>query len=253
MPKQNFNLVQLTDLHLLADPKANYRDVNTRAHFLTALKKTKQLKPDLLILTGDLAEDEQLATYQWLYQQLEQSGLTWQWLPGNHDQPELMAHFSPTDFYLQTEHWQILGLNSHLAEATQGRLEAKQLERLKEALNNPKPLLIALHHPPIQVGSLWKDKLALENSTEFWSLLKNQTQAKLVVFGHVHQAFSQTKYHTLNLATPATAVQFTINSDDFAIDPQAPAAIRLIKLRPAGLYSTRLIHFHNFFTHNLSG
>lgn len=245
MYKQVFRLIQLTDLHLLADPKANYRGVNTRAHFLAALKEAKQLKPNLLILTGDLAEDELPATYQWLYQQLEKSGLTWQWLPGNHDQPALMASFSPTDFYLQTPDWQILGLNSHLPEATQGKLDTQQLARLKEALNNPKPLLITLHHPPLPVGSQWKDKLALENSNEFWRLLTDQPQAKLVVFGHVHQAFSQTKHHSLNLATPATSVQFTANSEEFAIDLSAQPAIRLIKLKPAGLYSTRLICFPN--------
>lgn len=245
MSKQAFRLVQLTDLHLLADPQANYRGVNTRTHFLTALKEAKRLNPDLLMLTGDLAEDEQWATYQWLYQQLKKSGLTWQWLPGNHDQPARMAYFSPTDFYLQTPDWQVLGLNSHQPKAAQGKLDTQQLERLKEALNNPKPLLIALHHPPLPVGSLWKDKLALENSTEFWRLLKDQPQTKLVVFGHVHQAFSQTKHHSLNLATPAASVQFTANSDKFAIDPTAQPALRLIKLKPAGFYSTCLIHFPN--------
>lgn len=238
-------LVQLTDLHLLADPKARYRGQDTRAHFLAALKEAKQLKPDLLILTGDLAEDEQLATYQWLYQQLENSHLNWQWLAGNHDQPQLMASLSPADFYQQTEHWQILGLNSHLPSATQGRLDDQQLERLKTALNNTKPLLIALHHPPVAVASQWKDKLALENSDEFWALLKNKPQAKLVIFGHVHQAFSQRKYHSLNLATPATAIQFTAEVDNFAIDNTALPALRLICLKPAGQYSTRLIYFPN--------
>ena len=245
MTELPFRLVQLTDLHLLADPKASYRGKDTRANFLEGLALAKRLKPDLLILTGDLAEDEQLVTYQWLYQQLEASGLAWQWLAGNHDQPELMNGFKQSDFYQQTENWQVLGLNSHLPNATQGRLAASQLVRLKQALNNHKPLLIALHHPPVAVGSEWKDALALQNADEFWAILKDQPQAKLVVFGHVHQAFSQPKYHSLNLATPATSAQFTANANRFEINLTALPALRLIRLKATGVYSTRLIYFPN--------
>ncbi|NLW04692.1 MAG: hypothetical protein GX029_05630 [Pseudomonadaceae bacterium] len=243
MTYHTFRLVQLTDLHLLANPETNYRGENTATRFLAGLAIAKRLNPDLLLLTGDLAEDEQLATYQWLYQQLEKSGLAWQWLPGNHDQPKLMAGLRPTDFYQLTEHWQLLGLNSHLPKATQGRLAKAQLEKLKLALSNPKPLLIALHHPPIAVNSHWKDALALENAAEFWSLLEDKNHAKLVVFGHVHQAFSCHKYHSHTLATPATAIQFTANSHSFTIDNSALPAVRLIRLKPAGRYSTRLIYF----------
>jgi len=245
MTKKTFRLVQLTDLHLLADPRARYRGKATRTSFLNALALATRLKPDLLLLTGDLAEDEQPATYLWLYQQLENSQLTWQWLPGNHDQPEQMNRLKPSDFYQQTEAWQILGLNSHLPGATQGKLAASQLKQLKRALEKNTPLLIALHHPPVKVGSEWKDALALENAEAFWALLKDKPQAKLVIFGHVHQAFSCYKHHSLNLATPATSVQFTANTDNFALSPSAAAALRLIRLKPTGYFSTRLIYFPN--------
>ena len=238
-----FRVVQLTDLHLLADAKARYRGANTRAHFLTALALTQRLKPNLLLLTGDLAEDEQLATYQWLYKQLTASGLAWQWLPGNHDNPSLMRQFSPSHFHQQTPHWQIVGLNSHLPNHTQGRLAPQELALLQQALNNPKPLLLALHHPPVSVNSQWKDAIALENAAEFWAKLKHQPQARLVVFGHVHQAFASKNYHSHTLATPASSVQFTADSNTFAISQLALPALRLIRLKPAGRYSTRLIYF----------
>lgn len=238
-------VIQLTDLHLLADPNARYRGKDTRSHFLAGLKLAVRLKPDLLLLTGDLAEDEQLATYQWLYQQLNNSGLNWQWLPGNHDNPALMASFSPTDFHQQTLHWQILGLNSHLPNQTQGELDATQLERLQHALTNPKPLLIALHHPPVAVNSQWKDAIALQNSAVFWKLLNDQHHARLVIFGHVHQAFSSSQQQTNVFATPAISVQFTENSNDFAISPAALPALRLIRLKPKGIFTSRLIYFLN--------
>lgn len=238
-------VVQLTDLHLLADPNALYRGKDTRSHFLAGLKLAVRLQPDLLLLTGDLAEDEQLGTYQWLYQQLKNSGLNWQWLPGNHDNPAIMASFQPTDFHQQTQYWQILGLNSHLPNQTQGNLDTTQLQRLQCALINPKPLLIALHHPPVAVNSLWKDAIALQNSAVFWKLLKDQNHARLVIFGHVHQAFSSSQQQTNVFATPASSVQFTEDSDKFAISPVALPALRLIRLKPKGVFTTRLIYFLN--------
>lgn len=237
-----FRVVQLTDLHLLADPCADYRGKNTRANFLAVLKLAKRLQPDLLLLTGDLAEDEQHTTYQWLQQQLKNSGLNWQWLPGNHDNPALMAHFKPTDFYQKTQHWQLLGLNSHWPNHTQGQLNAQQLERIQQALTNPKPLLIALHHPPVAVGSLWKDSLALHNTAEFWALLKDQQQAKLVLFGHVHQAFSGKHHHSQTLATPATSIEFTADSDQFSISPSSQPGLRFIRLQTAGRFSSRVLY-----------
>lgn len=245
MQKTNvFRLVQLTDLHLLADPNACYRGKNTRANFLAVLKLAQHLQPDLLLLTGDLAEDEQHTTYQWLQQQLENSSLNWQWLPGNHDNPALMAHFKPTNFYQQALHWQILGLNSHWPNNTQGRLDTQQLEHLKTALTNPKPLLIALHHPPVPVGSQWKDSLALHKAAEFWALLKDKQQAKLVIFGHVHQAFSGKHHHSQTFATPATSIEFTANSDQFAISPSSQPGLRLIRLQTAGRFSSRVLYLN---------
>lgn len=235
-----FKLIQLTDLHLLADPAASYRQVDTRRNFLAALRLSQTLQPDLLLLTGDLAEDEQLTTYQWLYQQLQASQLNWQWLPGNHDNPDLMRSLRADTFYLETSHWQILGLNSHVAQLTAGRLSAVELQGLRQALTQPKPLLLALHHHPVAVGSTWKDSIGLENAAEFWQLLAGKPQVKLVIFGHVHQEFSGYHQQVRVLATPATSIEFTPLSAEFSLGAATPA-LRQICLLPDANHTTQVI------------
>lgn len=247
-------VVQMTDLHLLADPAALFKGEDTRKRFLQALALTRKLAPDLLILTGDLAQDEAQATYLWLYQQLQNTGLQWCWLPGNHDDPELMQLFAPAVFYHQTPHWQLLGLNTRLPGRPEGQLSEAELQRLQQALACNKPLLVAMHHHPLQVKSRWMDAIALQNAAAVWQLVDKNTRLKLLLCGHVHQPLSRWHQGVQVLASPATALQFTPLQNEFSINNKALPAIRLVRLLPAGVFSSRLLYFNpQHFTHKESG
>lgn len=247
-------VVQMTDLHLLADPEARFKGEDTRRRFLQALALTQQLAPDLLILTGDLAQDEAQDTYAWLHKQLQNSGLQWFWLPGNHDRPELMQGFAPPVFYHQTPHWQLLGLNTRLPGRPEGQLSETELERLQQALRCNKPLLLAMHHHPLQVNSRWMDAIALRNSETFWQLVDKNTVLKLLLCGHVHQPLSRKHQGVQVLASPATALQFTPLRNEFSINNKALPAIRLVRLLTDGVFSSRLLYFDpQNFTHREGG
>ncbi len=235
-------LVQLTDLHLLTDAKAKYRDIYPQVNFLQTLALAQQLKPDYLVLTGDLAEDEQETTYAWLHEQLNLSGLKWLWLAGNHDNAQFMRQFAPTNFYIEELHWLLVGLNSQLFGATQGYLTAEQLELVERALAQPKPVYFALHHHPITVGSTWKDELGLTNATQFNQLLQaTRPKTAIISFGHIHQEFYAQQGHLTYLGCPATSVEFTARSNTFSLTPQALPRLRLLRLSPEGKFSTRVL------------
>lgn len=234
-------LVQLTDLHLLADPEALFKGAYTRQRFLTALQKAKELEPDLLVLTGDLAQDEALPTYQWLAAQLNASQMTWQWLPGNHDAPDLMARWSPPTFAGELAGWQLLGLNSRQPESAAGWLDATELERLEQAVQQQRPLVIALHHHPLAVGSAWMDALALQNSDAFWQRLQAAQQPVVVICGHVHQQQHWQQQQVAVFSTPATAIQFAPHKETFELDLESPPALRWLDLSSKGHYATDVI------------
>jgi len=236
-------LLQLTDLHLLADPEAHFKGVDTRANLLRALQEAQRLAPDLVLLTGDLAQDEKLGSYQWLVDQLETTGLPWHWLPGNHDDPELMTEFAPAVFYQQLENWQLLGLNTRWPDQAAGFLADTELQRLDQALAVDQPLLIALHHHPLAVGSRWMDAIALQNSTEFWQRLQGFQQPLVIICGHVHQEQSWQQQGATVYSTPATALQFAPDCDDFQLDEQAAPGLRWIDLLPEGQWKSEVVRF----------
>ncbi|SFC00278.1 Icc protein [Marinospirillum celere] len=240
---EKLRVIQLTDLHLLAEPGALFKGVDTRKRFLQALEKVQELKADLLLLTGDLAQDEAAATYAWLATELNKSALPWFWLPGNHDDPELMAPWAAPVFEFQQQGWQFLGLNTRQPGSASGRLGTQELERLQVALEQQQPLLIAMHHHPLAVRSAWMDALALEQNEDFWQRVEKATCPPVIICGHVHQEQSWEHRGAQVFSTPATAVQFAPQKDEFQLDLQTPAGLRWLDLQANGDWNTEVVHF----------
>src|SRR5690349_7222081 len=82
-----FRVGQLTDLHLQSEQTAKLRGVPTtivaRDVIAHLVRDADQI--DLLVLTGDLAHDEQLSTYWLLKEFLGPLAGRSLFLPGNHD------------------------------------------------------------------------------------------------------------------------------------------------------------------------
>lgn len=239
----SLRILQLTDLHLLADPLARFRGVDTRANLVQALQQAAKQPPDLVILTGDLAQDESLQTYQWLASHLDATGWNWQWIPGNHDSPEQMACFAPPVFYQQQSAWQLLGLNTRNPGHAAGLLSTDELQRLEQALSLNRPLLIAMHHHPLAVGSRWMDAIALQNNEAFWQLCQGFQQPLVVICGHVHQESYFQHQGASVYSTPATALQFAPQCDDFQLDTLALPGMRWLELQSDGCWKTQVVRF----------
>ena len=87
------HVVQITDPHLFADADGELRGVNTAGSLAAVLHavRRRDWPPDLIVLTGDLAQDESRGAYQRLRHLLEPLDVPVLSLPGNHDDPALMS------------------------------------------------------------------------------------------------------------------------------------------------------------------
>ncbi len=189
-------IAQITDCHLSADPQQKYRGINPYKNLQGLLQKVKELKPDLLLASGDLSEDGSRVSYLALQRLFKPLGIPVLALPGNHDDAELLAETfpgSPVDGAVVSEHgpWQIIRLNSCLPGKPEGRLSENTLAELENLLMNhtQRPRLIAVHHQPVTVGSPWIDKYRLLDPEAFLQLIDQYPDVKAVVWGHVHQVF----------------------------------------------------------------
>ena len=84
-------VAQFSDLHLVGKPGTSCKGIDTWAQLKKMLSNlSSQEAVDALVLTGDIAHDEQYSTYVQLREILEEYNLPYWVIPGNHDSPEFI-------------------------------------------------------------------------------------------------------------------------------------------------------------------
>ncbi|MCU0529142.1 MAG: metallophosphoesterase [Cyanobium sp. Prado107] len=192
-------LLQISDPHLLADGAGTYRGRRPAVHLAEALRRGAALDPlpELLLISGDLCQDESWGGYVCLRQLLEPWPTPVALLSGNHDHPQLLraalgrrAVVAPA--VLEREDSRVVLLDSHQAGRCGGALGAPQRHWLAGLLQRwaqepSRPLLVAVHHPPVPIGDPTMDAIGLDDGPELLELLRPVPSLVALVFGHVHQ------------------------------------------------------------------
>ena len=213
--KPSIRLVQISDPHIYANKEKTLLGVNTYQSFSAVLDliKTDSTPPDLILLTGDLAQDHSEAAYQLVKEAFESFNIP----------------------------------ISQKPKAVEGYLEDTQFDFLENclAMYPNHHAIIVFHHQPIPVGTSWLDKLGLINADKLWETLKRYPQVQTLLFGHVHQAHAGKKNGISYYATPSTCIQFKRNCVDFALE-ELPPGYRWLDLYPNGDMKTDIRRLANY-------
>jgi len=216
---------QITDCHLVADADGSYQGITPYRHLQRLLAS---LQPYPLILTGDLTQDHSEASYQLLADLLKDWPAPVFYLPGNHDDPALMAKvFSAAPFHSANEiwcaGWQLLLLSTK-GETPAGSFANERLVELATRLSAQpqRPAWLFCHHHPKPIGSSI-DKHGLVESNEFCQLLDNTQKVRGLAHGHCHYAYHQVNDSWQIVGCPASSVQFKLSPEWLTEDlgPQA--------------------------------
>ena len=87
-------VLQISDTHLHAAADSRMRGVTTYSTFLAVLEhaqRDRRWPADVIVASGDIVQDESRAGYERFRQSLEPLGVPVLSIPGNHDDPKLMA------------------------------------------------------------------------------------------------------------------------------------------------------------------
>ena len=188
-------LVQISDCHLFSDSQEEFRGVQPHGALERALQHVTEHESgcDYLVISGDLAHDEQRETYLELREMLGDWIPRCRLIPGNHDHREsiheIFAEIVPAEqeavcFEEKLPGWTMLGLDSHIPGEVHGQLSAAQWQWVEERLtdNQEQATILFLHHPPFSVESAWLDEIALRENEQFSALLKRFSQVRVVRF-----------------------------------------------------------------------
>ncbi len=240
------SLLHITDLHILPGSDENFLGINTEYYFhaILELAFAEHHHFDLILVTGDLAQDPCPASYQRILNSLEATNTPCICLPGNHDDYELMQQIFNTSLVscrkqIFLANWQVICLNSQIPGEPGGRLPKQELLFLEDCLTrNPNHhALIAVHHHCFETKSAWMDTMMIENSQELLALIKQYPQSKAIITGHIHQSMDIITGSLRILGTPSTCFQFKPESSALSLDTSSPG-FRLIKLYEDGRIET---------------
>ena len=185
-------IVQLTDLHLFADPDERLFGIPTRETLRDVFAHVAEHagRVDHLVITGDHTHDELPQTYEALREILAPwLGRLWQ-VPGNHDdRATLRSVFGdriqgkdaePIRFTFRADGWLCLGLDTQAPGEVKGLIDEAQVTWVREQLeaHDPSWAVLFMHHPPVLLGSAWMDPIGLEGKELLQELLREDARTR---------------------------------------------------------------------------
>jgi 3',5'-cyclic-AMP phosphodiesterase len=233
--------VQISDTHLFSDPSTRLWDVAPDPMLDRALEELQTLgNPSFILVTGDCSSDGSIDSYQRLERKLDRFGVPVYYLPGNHDDPAVMARLYlgrelPANAKLTQTFdalgWRFVLLDSSVKGEDGGELGDAQRAWLRATLAaQPQThTIVVVHHNPMPVGSAWLDPMMIADANALNAIIETSSQVRAVLFGHVHQVFESRLNGAQYLSAPSTFFQFKPNAARFGQDDRPPG-VRVVRL-----------------------
>lgn len=179
-------IAHLSDPHLTTDPEST-------ARFRRVLDLLPLLGPDVLLVSGDLADHGTAEEYA-VFRDALPTGLPTVYCPGNHDdvptyRRELLGTSDPgpTVSAVDVPGLRVVAIDSTIPGKPEGLLAEDVLAAADEALREADRAVLALHHPPIPIGHPVADTMMLTNPSALAALLDANPQVVACCTGHVHR------------------------------------------------------------------
>lgn len=208
----NLVIAQISDTHVRTDDEGV-----SAAQLRRALDGAKEYNADVILITGDLVNDEREDEYALFAAAIADAPAPVYVLPGNHDDRDRMRAALPRHSYLAASGHlsfvldaypvRIVALDQICPGETHGELTAELAHWLGATLAAAPatPTLVALHHPPFLTHDLLFDRIGLRGSEAFATIMKAHPQVVRVICGHHHRVAMGQVAHVPTMVAPSTS------------------------------------------------
>lgn len=197
-------------------------------------------RPDAVVVTGDIADQRDEREYRVAKQQLDRLSMPVYLLSGNHDDSKCLKSVfkeyagmqdGPADrtrYSVSIGTVKLIVLDSVVPGAPHGELGPEQLAWLEEELVSSRDasVMIALHHPPVDLGIKHMDAMKLVDGDAFGNILSRHNNIERVMCGHLHRTIITGFAGTVLVVAPSIAHQVVLDFGDdapaeFVFEPPA--------------------------------
>jgi 3',5'-cyclic AMP phosphodiesterase CpdA len=204
--RPRYTIVQVSDPHVPADGFLFDRvDACARVQASLAMIAAAGCSPDVLVLSGDVANQGEAAAYVRLRPVLDAAlgrfDAKLLVAPGNHDDVALLrAHLlgrepqpGPLDEVVRVRGLRLIGMDSTVPGEVHGELDDAQLEALAAELAQPAAdgTVLVVHHPPIWSTTPMSELVALREPQRLAAVIRG-SDVRLVLSGHTHRVSAGT-------------------------------------------------------------
>ena len=204
------SFIQISDSHI--DDDKLVMGVDSQANLGAIVNMISDQNYDVLLISGDLAHNGTLESYQKLQKILSSIETKIYVLPGNHDDfsnlSQIFNQSSLCNFIIGC--WEVITIDSVQVGKVSGRLNDEQLNSLSQQINSSsaKYIALCLHHPPVSMQSVWDDEMSLENPEDLFAVIDQFDNIKAIMWGHAHQCSEFNRNGVKLFSCPSTALQF---------------------------------------------
>jgi 3',5'-cyclic AMP phosphodiesterase CpdA len=256
-------IAQISDLHIKPPGALAYGRVDTASALERCVAALNAFtpKPDLVVISGDLADTPTAEEYEYLKRLLAPLKLPFVGIPGNHDSRELMraafpraAYAFPTGALNQSVEiggLDLVLLDSSVPGSPHGELDAPTLQWLAATLaSSPdRPALLFLHHPPFKTGIWHMDHQYLLNAGELAAVVKRHPRVQLIATSRSSRNPDDVRWYPHHDLPPRPTMgrsgSVQLRQPSFKVEP--PASISTAGFRARGLGAWFTSGFHRYF------
>ena len=180
-------VVQISDTHLRAEPNTP-PDRNPDAALSATIAAVRDVRADLVVLTGDLSDDGSIAALSRVRDFAGQLSAPILALAGNHDDPVNVREVFGTTDMMEVGSWRVLTVQSVIPGQDHGSVDVEALTGRLDRLDD-RPTVLAIHHPPRSPST--HPMFRLIGAERMLTALRVRRHVLAVISGHLHESFDR--------------------------------------------------------------
>ena len=204
-------VLQISDTHLRNEAAAAVA-VDPDAAVVASIEAVRQIRIDLVLLTGDLADDGSLGALVRLRDIVDRLAAPVLAIGGNHDEISNVRSVFGTLDTVEVGAWRVLAVESGLPDCIHGAVDVDELIYRLDHVDD-RPTLIAIHHPLRSPSTHpWFQLIGAE---AMLAALLERPHVRAVVSGHLHEAFRLRSGQLELCGGPSTYYAVEHTGDDY--------------------------------------